>query len=105
MNDTAPDRRHRCTVLALDGHTVEVSVVHGSMFIAPFVGRPDSPVQVGCRGGGCGVCRVQVVEGDYRCKRMSRRFVTEHDEREGYALACRMVVVDDVVVRPCPPSP
>ena len=103
--DTPGGGRHRCTVRTADGTSVEASVTDGSLLIAPFVGQPGSPIQVGCRGGGCGVCRVQVLDGEYRCKRMSRRFVTEQDEHEGYALACRMSVVDDVVVRPCPPAP
>ena len=97
--------RHRCTIRTTDGEVVETTVRDGALLITPFVGQHGSPIQIGCRGGGCGVCRVQVVEGDHRCKRMSRRFVSEQDERDGYALACRLLVVDDLVVRACPPMP
>ena len=35
----------------------------------------------------------------FEAKRMSRRFVTEDEAAAGYALACRMIVTDDIVVR------
>lgn len=47
-------------------------------------------VPVGCRGGGCGVCKVRVVEGSYHTGRMSRAQVSETEERQGFALACRL---------------
>jgi len=47
-------------------------------------------VPVGCRGGGCGVCKVRVVEGPYHTGRMSRAQVSEAEERQGFALACRL---------------
>jgi len=55
------------------------------------LGRRGIPV--GCRGGGCGVCKVQVTSGSYVSRVMSREHVSEDDEREGRVLACR--------VRPC----
>ncbi len=67
-----------------------------------MVARQVSAIPVGCRGGGCGVCRVEVLAGDYVAKRMSRRHVTEADEAAGYALACRLMAMSDLVVRPAP---
>ena len=47
---------------------------------------PDG-IQVGCRGGGCGVCRVEVLAGDvYTAKRMSKAHVTEADLAHGIVL-------------------
>ena len=43
----------------------------------------------GCFGGGCGICRVRVVSGDYRTGKMSREQVTEQEASEGFALACK----------------
>ena len=96
MSDV-PQRR-TCTVRTDDGDAV-VTVRDGALLVAPFVGQAHAPIQVGCRGGGCGVCRVEVLEGAFEAKRMSRRFVTEDEALAGYALACRMVVTDDIVVR------
>jgi len=57
---------------------------------------------IGCRGGGCGVCRVRVVEGDYRTRRMSREYITEQDEAAGYALGCCLYPESDLVLCAAP---
>ena len=47
------------------------------------LGRKGIPV--GCRGGGCGVCRVQVLgDGHYRTGKMSREQVPVQDEETGH---------------------
>ena len=56
-------------------------------------------IPVGCRGGGCGACSVFVVEGRYRTRKMSRAQVSEAEEREGYALACRLIPESDLTLR------
>lgn len=43
---------------------------------------------VGCRRGGCGVCRVRVTAGDYRSDTVSRAHVSAEDEAAGLTLAC-----------------
>lgn len=50
----------------------------------------------GCRGGGCGVCRVRVLSGRYRCDRMSRAHVSVDDEAHGFALACQLRPEGDI---------
>lgn len=67
-------------------------------------GGPDG-VQVGCRGGGCGVCRVEVLEGTYLAKKMSKAHVTEDDLARNIVLACRITATSDLVIRPCPRVP
>jgi len=47
-------------------------------------------IPVGCRGGGCGVCKVTVVSGAYETKKMSRAYVSEEEEAAGTVLACRL---------------
>ncbi|HJP36548.1 MAG TPA: 2Fe-2S iron-sulfur cluster-binding protein [Gammaproteobacteria bacterium] len=59
---------------------------------------------IGCLGGGCGACRVRVIEGDYHTRRMSREHVTEADEMAGYALGCCLYPDSDLVVRAAPKS-
>lgn len=54
---------------------------------------------VGCRGGGCGVCRVRVTSGRYRTGRMSRAHVSAGDEAAGFALACQLVPKSDLSLR------
>lgn len=58
------------------------------------LGRKGIPV--GCRGGGCGVCKVHVTEGTISCRRMSRAHVTVEEEQRGIVLACRCRPTSDV---------
>lgn len=53
---------------------------------------------IGCRGGGCGVCRVRVLSGDYDTGRMSRLHVSEQEAEDGMALSCRVYPRSDLVV-------
>ncbi len=56
-------------------------------------------IPVGCRGGGCGVCKVEIVSGGYTKRRMSREYVSEEDEAAGRVLACRVKPTGNVVLR------
>ncbi|QID17627.1 2Fe-2S iron-sulfur cluster binding domain-containing protein [Nitrogeniibacter mangrovi] len=47
-------------------------------------------IPVGCRGGGCGVCKVHVVSGEYQTRKMSRSYVSAEEEAAGTVLACRL---------------
>ncbi|MBM4228512.1 MAG: 2Fe-2S iron-sulfur cluster binding domain-containing protein [Gammaproteobacteria bacterium] len=55
-------------------------------------------IPVGCRGGGCGVCRVRVHRGDYVLRRMSRAHVSLADEAAGIALACCLMPRSDLEI-------
>lgn len=55
-------------------------------------------VPVGCRGGGCGLCKVRVLSGEYHCGPMSRRHVPESAQASGEALACRLYPLSDLII-------
>ncbi|MES9854194.1 MAG: 2Fe-2S iron-sulfur cluster binding domain-containing protein [Candidatus Thiodiazotropha sp. L084R] len=59
-------------------------------------------IPVGCKGGGCGVCRIQITKGDYETRKMSRTHVSEEDERQGIVLSCRVVPKSDLSLRLAP---
>ena len=61
------------------------------------LGRKGIPS--GCRNGGCGVCKVHVLEGKFRTEVMSRAWVSEEEQAEGIALACRLYPLTDLRVR------
>ncbi len=54
---------------------------------------------VGCRRGGCGICRVRVVDGKYRRDPMSRTHVSEEDEAAGVVLSCCIYPLSDLSLR------
>lgn len=51
------------------------------------LGRKGIPI--GCRSGGCGVCKVRILSGAIRRRAMSRAHVSLDEEADGFALACR----------------
>jgi ferredoxin len=54
---------------------------------------------VGCRRGGCGICRVRVLAGQYRSDAMSRSHVSAEDEAAGVVLACCIYPLSDLSLR------
>ena len=57
------------------------------------------PLRHGCQGGGCGACKIRILSGDYiQCKPMSRKKITEEEERKGFKLACCIQPGSDLVI-------
>lgn len=46
-------------------------------------------IPIGCRSGGCGVCKIKIEKGSVRRGPTSREYVSLAEEAEGIALACR----------------
>ena len=53
----------------------------------------------GCRGGACGVCKIEVIAGSFSHKIMSRSHISEEDERSGRVLACRTYPTSNLELR------
>lgn len=58
------------------------------------LGRRGIPL--GCRNGGCGVCKVEILSGEFVTRVMSRAHVSEVDELAGAVLACRVHPRSDI---------
>jgi len=55
--------------------------------------------RVGCKRGGCGVCKIQLLAGEVRYERPIADSVLTDDERvAGICLSCRAVPLTNVVV-------
>ncbi|WP_323754162.1 2Fe-2S iron-sulfur cluster binding domain-containing protein [Marinobacter sp.] len=61
-------------------------------------------VPVGCRGGGCGFCKIRIVEGDFECGKMSKAHVPAEAIDKGEVLACRIYPLTDLTIE-CVPLP
>ena len=55
-------------------------------------------ISVGCRGGGCGVCKIRILNGEYETKRMSKAHISAAESEQGYALACRVFPRSDLEI-------
>jgi CDP-4-dehydro-6-deoxyglucose reductase len=55
--------------------------------------------RVGCKRGGCGICKVQLKLGEVRYERPVADSVLSDDERvEGVCLSCRAVPLTNIVI-------
>lgn len=88
-----------------DDQVTEVAIAEGMTLLAGLEAAGSDAVPVGCRGGGCGACRVNVLSGDYDKKKMSRAHVSEAEEKAGMVLACRTLPKSDLrIVLATPPT-
>lgn len=106
MVDDAPPRVFAISIRGADrtvtcSETERVAVAIENAF--PYPER--LPIDVGCRRGGCGVCRVRVLSGEYSTARMSRAHVSEADETARYALACCLFAASDLAIEPASSAP
>lgn len=58
-------------------------------------------IKVGCRGGGCGFCKVRILAGSFESKKMSTKFVSPEEREDGLALSCRVFPRSDMEVIAC----
>ena len=97
--------------LTLKGHGAGCGYAEERVLVAleraqGFGQLKDMPrrLPVGCRRGGCGICRVRVLEGDYRRDPMSRTHVSVEDEAAGLVLSCCIYPLSDLSLRLEPPA-
>lgn len=91
----APDHRHRVTIRD-NGGSFTCGADDRVLIAMEKGGKADIPV--GCRGGGCGVCRVRVLEGAFETGPMSKRHVGPDEKARGLALACRLYPRGDLLL-------
>ncbi|WP_425500289.1 2Fe-2S iron-sulfur cluster-binding protein [Parvibaculum indicum] len=60
---------------------------------------PPTLDRAGWSNGGCGICKIRVIEDAYEADVMSRQHVSEDDLREGQVLACRISPRSDLSVQ------
>ncbi|WP_417227493.1 2Fe-2S iron-sulfur cluster-binding protein [Amphritea sp.] len=60
--------------------------------------RNAAAINIGCRGGGCGVCKIRILSGEYETKRMSKVHVSEEELQQGFVLACRVFPRTDLEI-------
>jgi ferredoxin len=60
--------------------------------------RNGVKIKVGCKGGGCGICKIKVLEGDVERGISSRSVLSPEEIEQGYALSCQAQPKSDVVI-------
>ncbi len=88
----------------LQGKEIGVECRDGETILAALH-RSGHAVRIGCRRGGCGICKVDLVEGDVAYTHVvAPSVLSEQDRADGVCLLCRTVPTGDVTValRPAP---
>ena len=63
------------------------------------LGRAGLRYRIGCRRGGCGICKLQLVAGEVRYEKPVAESVLSDDEKvAGICLSCRAVPITNVLV-------
>lgn len=63
--------------------------------------RQAGGIFVGCKGGGCGMCKIKVISGKTVDGISSKSVLPDEDHRAGYRLACQSKPVSNMVIEPC----
>ena len=71
----------------------------GETLLSAAIRSGSQLIRVGCRAGGCGLCKVQVLDGQFNVGKMSRAHISEAEERQGFVLACRTLPVSALEFR------
>jgi len=73
-----------------------VACREGESVLLALVRNGCRTLPVGCRGGGCGVCKVAIIDGEFQAGKMSREHVSIEDQARGVVLACRTYARSDI---------
>jgi len=77
----------------------------GQRLLHAIEGNGCKCVKVGCREGGCGICRIKIHSGSFSTGIMSKAHVSEQEQQQGYALSCRVFPSSDLVIEAAPKAP
>ncbi len=92
------DTRPKVTV-ALTQTGERYPCAHDESLLAGMLKLGRKGIPVGCASGGCGVCKVRVVEGAiHALGPVSRAHVSADEECQGVTLACRVAPSTPVVL-------
>lgn len=61
--------------------------------------RQGYAYRIGCRRGGCAICKVDLLEGEVMYNRpIADKVLTDDERDEGICLSCRAVPTTDIVI-------
>ena len=71
----------------------------GAETVLKALSRAGLKYRVGCKRGGCGICKVQLVLGEVRYERPVAESVLSDDQRvAGICLSCRAVPITNIAI-------
>jgi ferredoxin len=77
---------------------IHVSAGDGETVLAAL-GRAGLRYRIGCRRGGCGICKLQLLGGEVRYQRpVADSVLSDDDKVAGICLSCRAVPITNVLI-------
>lgn len=67
-------------------------------YLFTAIRRARMVIQSGCRGGGCGICKVRLIDGEVSRETMSCEHISVAEESAGFLLSCRVKPLSDLVL-------
>lgn len=109
MSPMGSSRRNETVDMERKTHQITVRGIGGQFacgedeFVLEAMKRSGcGPIYYGCFGGGCGVCKMRVVSGEYCAeKKMSRAHTGEKEQKDGIVLICCIKPRSDLILRGC----
>jgi ferredoxin len=85
--------------ITVQGEGVAVECAPGET-ILEAMHRTGHALRVGCRRGGCAVCKLDVIAGEYEYTRpLAEKVLTDEERGAGVCLTCRAVPLTDMTVK------
>jgi ferredoxin len=85
-------------------HTITLSPVGNAVPCRPdetvlaAILRSGASVMYGCRGGGCGTCKMRVISGHIEHGRCSAAVLPEEEKESGWFLSCQARALTDLTI-------
>lgn len=102
MIDHPAEEAGQANLVRVTGTSLQFPSATGIPLLHGMIAARAAAVTVGCRGGGCGICRIRVIKGSYQVLPMSRSRISEADEAAGIVLACRIIPRGNLEIEPLP---
>jgi ferredoxin len=84
--------------LVVASDDVEVDVNEGETILEALY-RHGFAYRIGCRRGGCAICKVDLVSGEVEYEKVvSETVLSDEEKANGVCLSCRAVPVGDVTI-------
>lgn len=81
------------------GHPIEkVFLCSSTEDVLTAARRQGVAIPLGCRGGGCGMCKIRVTEGKFERGTSSVGVLPEEERKENYSLACKTYPQGDMKI-------
>ncbi len=84
--------------ITIEGSDRNVTCLENEPLLIALARQGCIEVPVGCRKGGCGVCKIRVNEGEFETGKMSVRHVSLSERKDNYTLSCKTFPKSDLTI-------